>query len=231
MQNLFVLLLLVFSFPVYAAQIHVATMSVGEWYQQATYPAFVNKTRYCAKHNYPFHFYTESLDTSRPIPWSKVLIILEIFEKHPECDYVFWTDADSLIMNDSIKLSRYIDKRYNIVSGTDFNGINTGQFLIRNCEWSKEFLLRVYANEKWINNGWWEQASVMDLLRNNHSDRKQVKLLKQRTMNSYAPDLYENRYVRYHEGDFIIHFAGVRGKALQDLMYKYYPITMDPALD
>lgn len=201
--------------------IHVVTMSIGEWYQHVTYPSYVNKSRYCEKHGYTFHSYTESMDTTRPIPWTKILAILEVMENNPECEWVFWTDADSLIMNDSVKLSRLIDPTYNMITASDYNGINTGQFLIKNCEWSKDFLKRVYAQDQFINHGWWEQMAIMHLYASNKRDKRQIKVLKQRTMNSYAKEAYDSNWGLYQEGDFIIHFAGVRGADLERLMNQY----------
>lgn len=208
--------------PCWAVRIDVATMSIGEWYQTATWPSYVNKQAYCEHHGYRFHAYTDSMDTSRPIPWSKVLIILEIME-NPDCEWVFWTDADSLIMNSKIKLKWFLDERYDMIVASDFNGINTGQFFIRNCAWSKDFLARVYAKTEYINNGWWEQAAIMDLYDRDDDTRdcKHIKVLKQRAMNSYVPEIYQDKNVYWHKDDFIIHFAGIRGQQMADLMQKY----------
>lgn len=208
-----------------APRIHVATMSVGDWYQQATYPSYPNKEAYCEKHGYAFHAYTESLDTSRPIPWSKVLIILEIFDKYPDCKWVFWTDADSLIMNSDVRLEDHIDQTYDMIAATDSGHLNSGQMLIRNCKWSKDFLSRIYAKEEFINNGWWEQSAMMDEFENNHRDRKHCKLLKQRSMNSTSFEQCQGENAYWHEGDFIIHFAGARGDFLVYLMRKYADIS------
>ena len=209
----------------HSAQFDVATMSIGEWYQHVTQPSYDNKAAYCERHGYRFHAYTESLDTSRPIPWSKVLIILEIMED-PDCEWVFWTDADSLIMNSKIKLKYFLDDRYDMIVASDFNGINTGQFFIRNCKWSKDFLARVYAKEEFINNGWWEQAAIIDLYNNADSkDRDHIKVLKQRAMNSYVPEMFFDKNVYWHPDDFIIHFAGIRGQKMADFMQKYSRMT------
>ena len=206
--------------PLFSTQIHVATMSIGEWYQEVTYPSYVNKLAYCEKHGYPFHAYTESMDESRPIPWTKIKIIQELFED-PEVKWVFWTDADSLIMNSDIKLSRFLDSKYDMITACDQSGINTGQFFIRNCEWSRDFLARIYAKEEFIFHGWWEQMSIMDEFAKNSKDRIHCKVLKQRLINSYASEVYKSPHQYWHEGDFIVHFAGVRGQDLINLMNKY----------
>lgn len=206
--------------PLFSSQIHVATMSIGEWYQQATQPSYDNKAAYCDKHHYPFHAYTESLDESRPIPWSKIKIIQELFE-NPACEWVFWTDADSLIMNSKVQLKHFIDERYDMIAAQDNGHLNSGQFFIRNCAWSKDFLARIYAKEEFIWNGWWEQTSMMDEFAKNKSDRKHVKYLAQRAMNSCAYEYCQLEDAYWHENDFIIHFMGSRGQTLVDMMNKY----------
>lgn len=210
--------------PCWSVHIDVATMSIGERYQEITYPSYENKLKYCESHGYPFHVFTESLDESRPIPWSKIKIIEKLFE-NPDCEWVFWTDADSLIMNPKIKLNQFIDERYDMITASDFNGINTGQFFIKNCKWSHDFLARIYAKEQFINHGWWEQMSIMDEFFHNKKDRRHLKILNQRRLNSYAPELYDNKNIYWHTGDFIIHFAGVRDIQLRDFMLKYSQIT------
>jgi hypothetical protein len=198
-------------------------MAVGDQYRAITYPSYKNKLAYCQKHDYNFFFYTESLDESRPIPWSKIKIIQEIFQDHHP-KWVFWTDADSLIMNPKIKLKDLIDNRYDMIVASDVCGINTGQFFIRNCKWSRNFLKRIYAKEQFINHGWWEQMAIMDELAHNENDMSHVKILPQRVMNSYPPNIDRPWIVdegTYQKDDFIIHFAGLRGDVLRDMMIKY----------
>jgi mannan polymerase II complex MNN10 subunit len=220
MKHIFTLLALLAMTPLSAVNIDVATMAIGEWYQQVTYPSYINKAAYCQRHGYPFHYYIESLDTSRPIPWSKIKIIQELFED-PKVEWVFWTDADSLVMNSRLKLKYLLDDRFDMITASDNNNINTGQFFIRNCAWSKDFLARIYSKEQFINHEWWEQMSIMDEYANNAKDRKHIKILKQRAMNSYAQEVYSDDRGYYRTGDFIIHFAGQRGQTLIDLMNKY----------
>ena len=205
-------------------QIDITTMSIGDDYQVFTYPCYENKKAYCEKHGYNFHYYTESKDLSKPIPWTKVKIIQELFQD-PNIEWVFWTDADSLIMNPDIRLESFIDRRYDMIVASDFNDINTGQFFIRNCKWSRDFLERVYTNEGFIDHGWWEQDSFIDLYYNNKKDRRHIKILSQRCMNSYDPDTFSDKKIAWKSGDFIIHFAGIKGQKLINLILKYSQMT------
>ena len=88
-----------------------------------------NKYRYCELRNYAFNIVREGFDTSRPASWSKILFVKE---RLPHYDWIFWTDADSLIMNHEVKLTRFIDSSYDFIMALE----NAGQFFIRNSEWS-----------------------------------------------------------------------------------------------
>ena len=91
-----------------------------------------------------------TLDLSRPYGWSKILLLLKNMGNTAH-EWIFWTDVDSMVMNQAIPLEDFVDDDYDIVIARDFNAINTGQFLIRNCEWSRKFLANVYTHTECIN--------------------------------------------------------------------------------
>ena len=215
MYQLLCILILCLSFT--KAKIAILTMQIGENYIKTTHLGIVNKENYCQKHNYDFINNQENLDTTRPIPWSKILLI----NKHlPFYDWVFWTDADSLIMNYNIQLESLIDLNYDIVISKDTNGLNSGNFLIKNSEWSLTFLSQVYNLTQFINNPWWEQAAIMYQLKSNNSDyNKHVKYINQNLLNSYVKT--------FKKGDFIIHFPNTRVEYnLHSTMDKYYKLFL-----
>lgn len=165
-----------------------------------------NKTRYAKKHNYDIFIYHDTLDTTRPVPWSKILAI----QKHlSDYDWIYWSDADSLIMNMNIKLESLIDDTYNmVISKEEANGnLNTGSFLIKNCEWSKKLLQRIYDQTYFINHEYWEQAALGYILKIDSALLDKVKVLKQRALNSHVmyPECPGSMFQR---GDFILHFYG-----------------------
>lgn len=217
MKRWFILLHLICS-TLAADNFVMCSMAIGVEYQRTVAPAIASKAEYCRKQGYPFHNLTYTLDPNRPIPWSKILLVEKLLEDC-ETDWVFWSDADAIVMNKKIKLKRFVDENYDMIVGSDDNGINTGQFLMRNCEWSKDFLKRVYAKTEYIHHGWWEQKAIMDLYANNPEDKKHIKVLPQRDMNSYTPQ--HGPIHGYQKGDFIIHFAGIRGQDLINLIEKW----------
>ena len=139
-------------------------------------------------------------------------------------DWVFWTDADSLIMNPSIPLEKLIDDRYFLIicKQSDHIMINSGQFLIKNDPISFKFLKDVYTPNL-INRGLYEQGAVNVVLRKKLYDRK-VLYLHQRAMNSIWGVLWGDGCadVHYHVGDFILHFMGTGVNDLGAYMQKWF---------
>ena len=154
-----------------------------------------NKQAYGEKHAYPLIIESALRDSSRPASWSKVLAILSHL---PRYDWLFWSDTDALFANDEIKLESFADEDFDLILPTDFGGrINCSHFLIRNCEWSIQFLTDVYLQDQFINHRFWEQAAIMHLM-DGHKDH--IKTLDDSVMKS--------GYAYYKPGDFTVHFGG-----------------------
>lgn len=195
-------------------------MAVGEEYAKVVEPGIENKKAYCERYGYDFYCLDQSLDRARPIPWSKVLYLLDILSENKH-SWVFWSDADSLIMNPEIPLEDFIDDRYFLIISQDFNDINSGQFFLRNCSKSRAFLEAVYSHEECIHHPWWEnQAVILELSEGKWRDS--VKILPQRMFNSYPKGYSSPSSVLYQPGDFILHFAGARQLDAIDVLMKSY---------
>jgi predicted O-methyltransferase YrrM len=207
----------------WASGIVVTSLAAGKDYQTMVAKGVDNKRAYCKLHGYRCLIATETLDASRPIPWSKIPLILQAMED-PKARWIFWSDADSLIMNLAVPVEQLIDERYNLIIAKDFNGINSGQFLIRNCEWSRQFLKEVYAHTECINHHWWEQAGIIAELGKNPTWYDKIKFIPQRLINSYAREFFSDLRTAYQPGDFVVHFPGVHGRdALMAMFDTYAP--------
>lgn len=220
MNKLFFPLLL--PFYIFAADIIVVTATIGEEYKKITYPGLVSKLNYCKKNGYDFYVLDKNLDITRPLPWSKIVIIKKLLAEYK---YVFWSDADSLIMNHEIRIENLIDDiddhDLHICLDNVSNVINSGQFLLKKSKKSFDFLDDVYNCEYAIHHHWWENKAIIDLLgTENYS--KFAKIYDQRRFNSFGNiELQNNPSIFYQKGDFIIHFPSVKGLELQKLMYQY----------
>lgn len=171
-----------------------------------------NKESYARRHGYDFAAYDRSSDSSRHPAFSKLAAMRTQLVNH---DWVFWTDADSLIMNPDIHLESIIrrspDSDMILSWEAGAAPINTGQWLVRNTAWSAAALERISAPDcpnPWPH--WLEQGALVAWLREEPSRWRHVCRLHPRIMNSTpASGTYRDLNLRascYRRGDFIIHF-------------------------
>lgn len=206
-------------------KIGLCFLSIGKDYKKWTKYSRQNKILYCEKYNYAFIEDDILYDTSKPIPWSKIHLILKYLPKY---DYIVWIDADILVMNNKISLESIIEKykEFNIVCGSCPRMINTGFMIIKNTDFCKDFLQAVFDNvydstedphERYHN---FEQGSFINLWDKNHLNCKEkIKVTNPREINSY--------WINYHHGDFVLHGAGIRNETLEYFLNRFIPDRMD----
>lgn len=177
------------------------------------YMGELNKREYCRNHGYNFVCRKSDFNTSRPPSWSKILFTKKYL---PDCDWLFWSDADALVMNFSTKLESFVDPDYDLLITKDCNGINAGHYFIKNTPWSFEFLDRVWSMEQHTNHVWWEQAAMIELAEVS-GYKERIKLCPTKLFNAYANPGYSwpNSGDCWEPGDFAIHFPGSAESCLQ----------------
>jgi hypothetical protein len=164
-----------------------------------------NKEAYCRRHGYRFVCRTDGFDATRPASWSKLDFVREALR---ESDWVFWTDADSLVMNAAVPLAGFLDDTVDAVLSADpFSGLNAGAFLIRRTPWAFAFLDRIAAQTDRLRHPWWETAAVLDLYRSEADVRRHAAVVPNKLFNGYP---YEGG--NYAAGDFIVHFPGLKDR-------------------
>lgn len=216
------------------SKVRIAIISLyDDGYKKIGRYSDLNKQQYAKKHGYDIVLYHKKIDESRHGAWNKILAV----EKHlNDYDWVFWSDADSLIMNKKIKLESIIDNNYDfIISKEDTKPkilkvgemsinckrVNTGSFLVKNTEWSKQFLKLIYNNPRWKEFKYWEQDSLEHLMATEPSLISKIKIVPQQIMNSV---LYKHMHT-YRPGEFIIHFMGLKMDQKERLMREWYMKT------
>jgi hypothetical protein len=161
-----------------------------------------NKEAYCRRHGYRFVCRTDGFDPDRPASWSKVGFVRQ---ELAASDWVFWTDADSLVMNAAVPLTRFVVDAVDIVLSDDpYHGINAGCFLVRNTAWARRFLDRVYARTDFLHHPWWENAAIIALYEEDPDVRRHTAVVPNKWFNAFP---YEGG--GYEAGDFVAHFPGV----------------------
>lgn len=231
MKRQLLLLFVFLSTILSATDIAVVTIVNGEDYKEKVKIGTESKRKYCAMHGYDFFCIEKSLDTSRAIVWSKLPAILKLME-NPQYKWIVWIDADTMFMNTAIRFEDVIDENYDFIISNDFNGMNAGVFLMRNCNASKKFLESAYNRTEWVGKGWEEQTAMDCELQSRPEYKALTKFVPQRFFNAYThrtPGVGDKIQSLYQEGDFILHFCALNSD-LKELFAEYESkIISDPS--
>jgi hypothetical protein len=121
--------------------------------------------RYAARHDYELALHTDTVDPTRPAPWSKVMLLRELAATH---DLLLWLDADLVIVDDSLDIASELEDGrflYMVEHHTKEGRMpNSGVMLLRGGADTIVFLDDVYAQQDLINHRWWENAAICRLL-------------------------------------------------------------------
>ncbi len=168
-----------------------------------------NIVSYCQKHGYSWNIkcISEPYDA-----FEKIREIQKLFSAG-EADVVVSLDCDTVISNHLIKVEDIIDGDEMFFISRDYNNINAGVFIIKNCVWARLFLeallYRIGKPEVYC-----EQDAIVDFMKDNEGALEEFKILPQYKINSYHYSLYKEIPPQTHEqgnfelGDWIAHFPG-----------------------
>uniref|UniRef100_A0ACD5XK38 Uncharacterized protein n=1 Tax=Avena sativa TaxID=4498 RepID=A0ACD5XK38_AVESA len=111
--------------------------------------AFKNKADYCRVHGIEVFYNTAFLDHEMSGFWAKLPLLRSLMMAHPEVEFIWWMDSDAVFTDMAFELpwDRYAAHNL-VVHGWEAKmyeekswvGINTGSFLLRNCQWSLDLL-------------------------------------------------------------------------------------------
>lgn len=99
--------------------------------------AAMRAEHYANSRGYKF-VYRPDVVHPRPNPfWIKVKAVREELNG---CDWLLWLDSDALVVDTSYEVERLTQEDKSLVISTDRFGLCVGVFLLKNCEWSHQFL-------------------------------------------------------------------------------------------
>ncbi|KAL2644604.1 hypothetical protein R1flu_012191 [Riccia fluitans] len=111
---------------------------------------FKNRVDYCRLHGITNHLYNMAdIDEGVNHAWKKLPVLRALMLKHRNVEWFLWIDGDALItnMNYEVPLDRYKKHNFVVHGSKDLvyekkqaSGLSTASFLIRNCQWSLDFL-------------------------------------------------------------------------------------------
>lgn len=114
--------------------------------------------------------------------------------------WMLWTDADALVVNQSLPLSSVIDDRYNMMISVDWLMINAGMILFKCSPWTEKFLKQVYEASEFDDARALDQSAFQHFIDELPDAASHI---------GYAPKHRINTYPEeYRPGDFLVHMAG-----------------------
>lgn len=95
--------------------------------------------KFCEYNNFEIQIYDQALDKSIHPAWNKLLAVKNCFLKY---DYVLWSDIDTLFLNNKKSFLDIADinKETSFLCNSDWNGICTSHFYIKNNEYNNKLL-------------------------------------------------------------------------------------------
>jgi len=191
-----------------------------------------NKVKYAEKHGYLAIAKTDNFSPEQ-VHFDKFIHLLDVMEKNPELDWVWWLDNDAMITNFNIKLENLIDADYHIIMATDIAALNTGSFIVRNSSQAKEWLNFLLSKKKEYKNDkkWFEQQAVIDFY---PRFQNLFKIVPQQWLNSYDYKMYNIEGIdllgldgQWYPGDFVIHWPGLPNETRVVLAQQYQQFIQD----
>ena len=125
----------------------------------------INKL-YCDKHGFDFLVSHEKVYTTRHAAWERLPLILKHLDKY---DYIVWIDADAFFYVNENSIADIIDEYSykDFIFSKDIGNmnVNTGVFVVKNTDYSREFLKEwAYNDELYRRNpfkSWWDQGVLI----------------------------------------------------------------------
>lgn len=114
--------------------------------------------------------------------------------------WMLWTDADAMVVNQTMPLESIIDDRYDIILTSDWLMINAGMIIFKCSEWTQKFLQRVYDAREFDSARALDQSALQHFFDTEPDVMRHVKQIPKYAMNVYLEE--------YRPGDFLLHMAG-----------------------
>ncbi len=178
----------------------------------------MNKKKYCETKGYDYRL---KIQTEPYSGFDKILFLDTIIQEN-KFEWILWCDCDTLITNFNKNIEDIIDTNFHFFLTKDYNDINGGVFLFNTSTKGLKYFYHIkekmyeFASQNVYKFG--EEQTAMIYTHNDPQFSDTIKILPQRSMNSYPYDKvygHPNGYLdklgfngNWEKGDFIIHIPG-----------------------
>jgi hypothetical protein len=194
--------------------ITIVTLAIGVDYCKSLEKALKGKRAYAERHGYTYiQAGQESWDRRRPVAWSKVPHLIQVLSRLPEGALVWQSDADVYITNPSLKIEDHVlpllpDDKDMLLIYDACHHLNSGNILMRNTPWCRDFWKRVNERTDCTYHIWWENMAMIKEIEETSIDKEKIHITNQhKIFNAYLLSLEGEPL--WTPGDFLVHFAGV----------------------
>lgn len=177
-----------------------------------------NKKLYCEAKGYDYRI----REQANPYQGFDKILFLEEIIKEKKHEWILWCDCDTLVTNFNKNIEDIFDGEHEFFLTKDWSDINGGVFLFKTSEKGLSYFYHIkekmyeFAKENQYRFG--EEQTAMIRTNNDPKFKGIVKILPQRSMNSYPYDKvygHPNGHLdklgqngNWEKGDFIIHIPG-----------------------
>lgn len=158
-----------------------------------------NRRNYAARHGYRMH------EATHAGPWGKLSAILDVWDTS---DWIWWLDADACITNMDTKLETLIEHAEpatSIILTCDHNGLCCGSMLMRTRPSLRSIIDEVLRSRTGVDS----PNGLMGML---WKINREVHILPQQAMNSFASLDCPFGSHAWKQGDFVLHCAGLKNE-------------------
>lgn len=155
------------------------------------------------------HDTTFDIDHTRAPTFGKIKLSLAACRGR-ENAWLLWSDADAMIINQTVPLQYLIDDGYDIMLAYDWLMLNAGMLLLKCSDWTIALLSRMNESRKFDKAFALDQSSLQQHLDNLTAIERNAHV---KIVPKYAMNVYTEEYV---PGDFLMHFAGKLYEATEE---------------
>lgn len=108
-----------------------------------------NRIDYARLHDLEFFYNMATFEKEMSSFWAKLPLLRKMMLNHPDVEWIWWMDSDAIFTDMTFEMPMEKYGKNNLIVHGFHNllfeqqrwiGLNTGSFLIRNCQWSLDLL-------------------------------------------------------------------------------------------